>query len=88
LLRDIAVPRSPTLHLFYSLHVARRPELPLYGQDQVNAPHLTALAARGLTFDRAFCQVSPSHPFPPIFSGPLQGVGQFARLMQVLGARI
>eukprot|EP00041_Stephanoeca_diplocostata_P021301 m.493376 g.493376 ORF g.493376 m.493376 type:complete len:574 (+) comp21793_c0_seq4:238-1959(+) len=39
-----------------------RPELPIYGQDYVYAPHLSALAARGLTFDHAYCQQAVCSP--------------------------
>ena len=33
-----------------------RPELPVYGQNNIVTPHLTALAQRGVTYDRAYCQ--------------------------------
>ena len=33
-----------------------RPELPFYGQSNIAAPHLSALANRSLIFDRAYCQ--------------------------------
>jgi hypothetical protein len=32
-----------------------RVELPIYGQQNIVAPHLQALAARGTVFDRAYC---------------------------------
>jgi iduronate 2-sulfatase len=32
-----------------------RVELPMYGQRHIQAPHLEGLAARGMVFDRAFC---------------------------------
>jgi len=34
-----------------------RPELPCYGKKQVVAPNITALAASGFVFERAYCQV-------------------------------
>jgi hypothetical protein len=38
------------LNVLYIVSDDARPELPSYGQDYVKAPHLAALAARGLTF--------------------------------------
>jgi hypothetical protein len=39
-----------------------RPELPMYGQDYIQAPNLAKLAARGLTFMHAYCQQSICSP--------------------------
>ena len=32
-----------------------RVELPMYGQQEIQAPNLVALAQRGVVFDRAYC---------------------------------
>lgn len=39
-----------------------RTDLPIYGQDFIHAPNFVSLAARGLTFDRAYCQISVCSP--------------------------
>ena len=39
-----------------------RTDLPIYGQAFVHAPAFTALAARGLVFDRAYCQIAVCNP--------------------------
>ena len=35
-----------------------RPELACYGADQIHSPHIDALAAEGLLFERAYCQIA------------------------------
>ena len=49
-----AAPAKPSI--LYIVVDDLRPELPAYGQAQIHAPHTTALARRGLTFDRCYCQ--------------------------------
>ena len=39
-----------------------RVDLPIYGQNFIHAPNFVALAARGLTFDRAYCQIAVCSP--------------------------
>ena len=34
-----------------------RPELSLYGQNQIISPNIDALGASGVTFNRAYCNV-------------------------------
>src|SRR5688572_5984755 len=39
-----------------------RPQLACYGQSQMKTPHMDALAARGLLFNRAYCQQAVCSP--------------------------
>jgi len=49
-------------NVLYMVSDDARPELPMYGQDYIQAPNLAKLAARGLTFMHAYCQQSICSP--------------------------
>jgi hypothetical protein len=55
-------PPASAKNVLYIVSDDCRPELPSYGQDYIHAPHLAALAARGLTFMHAYCQQSICSP--------------------------
>lgn len=46
----------PVRNILYVVVDDLRPELPMYGQTHMQTPHLSSLAARGLTFNRAYAQ--------------------------------
>lgn len=55
-----ATPRRPNV-LFIAVDDLR-PSLGCYGDTQAITPHIDRLASRGVTFDRAYCQVAVCNP--------------------------
>jgi len=59
LLPGAAIAAQPTREHASVLFIAiddLRPELGCYGADHIKSPHIDALASRGITFHRAYCQ--------------------------------
>lgn len=53
---------APKRNVLYIVVDDLRPELPPYGHTFIHAPHITALAKRGVTFNRAYCQQAVCGP--------------------------
>jgi len=49
--------QPPTKNVLFIMVDDLRPELSLYGQNQIISPNIDALGASGVTFDRAYCNV-------------------------------
>ena len=49
--------KSPPLNVLFIAVDDLRPELACYGAKHMHTPRIDALAASGLRFDRAYCQV-------------------------------
>ena len=52
----------PRRNLVYIVADDLRAELPAYGRHHMRTPHLDALAASSLVFDRAYCQLARCAP--------------------------
>ena len=50
-----APPRPVRPNVLYIVVDDLRVELPMYGQPEIQTPHLSALAQRGVVFDRVYC---------------------------------
>eukprot|EP00937_MAST-01D_sp_MAST-1D-sp2_P007299 g7299.t1 len=57
-----AAPPAHARNVLYIVSDDMRPQLPVYGQRQMITPHFDRLAARSLTFSRAYCQQSICSP--------------------------
>jgi len=62
---DTRVPNAPTAQRPNILFIAvddLRPELGAYGHPEIKSPNIDRLAARGIVFDRAYCQQAVCSP--------------------------
>ena len=59
-LLTLAVSAQP--HVLFIAIDDLRPELGCYGAEIVQSPHIDQLAKRGVTFQRAYCQVAVCNP--------------------------
>lgn len=55
-------PRSNGPNVLFVVADDLRPDLGCYGNPQIHSPHLDRLAARGVVFERAYCQVALCNP--------------------------
>ena len=53
---------EPPRNILHVVYDDFRVDLPIYGQAFIHAPAFTALAARGVVFDRAYCQIAVCSP--------------------------
>jgi arylsulfatase A-like enzyme len=60
LARSLAAPTKPNV-LFFAIDDLR-PELGCYGHKTIKSPNIDRLAARGMTFERAYCQQAVCSP--------------------------
>ena len=58
--QQVARPDQP--NVLFVVADDMRPSLPSYGHPEVHAPALTALAARGLQFNKAYCAIAVCAP--------------------------
>jgi hypothetical protein len=58
---DAAAPTERPDFLFIAVEDLR-PELACYGQSQIKSPNIGRLAARGIVFTRAYCQIASCYP--------------------------
>ena len=58
--KNVTRPDQP--NVLFILADDMRPSLPSYGHPEVHAPTLTALAARGLQFNKAYCAIAVCAP--------------------------
>ena len=56
------LPLSQSRNILHVVYDDFRTDLPIYGVDFIHAPAFTALAARGVVFDRAYCQIAVCSP--------------------------